>query len=289
MSKIAPQPPRPTAPRRALKPDSPSAAAAERPAHDVGETREGNLKPGAVTLAEMMAITDEVREQLQGKRGEPSPFESAESQREEKLRNEEIRAQNERAKGGVGNKPGARQDAQKPPRSAQRPGARPSAAQELRQRAVMRATSSFEGSSAPAERATLSRPKLEAPNALERPVPPPAAWPPGRQPADAIGALNQAQEPGVYFREQHQEGERGDEDEDPELAAAVEECIRLLFGVRGIHHVGPGIDDAGEPVIVVSVSRGFTQASMAAIPATVHRFKTLVALPFDLLPLRRDL
>lgn len=105
---------------------------------------------------------------------------------------------------------------------------------------------------------------------------------------DAMKALHNAQEPGVFFKE-HQAGGRPDEEmEDPELAAAVEECIRMLFGVRGVLRVGPGENDAGEPVVLISAARGFTQQSMAQVPPKVHRFKTLLALPFELLPLKRE-
>lgn len=108
------------------------------------------------------------------------------------------------------------------------------------------------------------------------------------KPPDAMSLLHAAQDAGVYFREDaHQEGHAEDK-EDPELAAAVEETIRLLFGVRGIHRVGPGKNDAGEPVVVVVASRGFGEASLRSIPPMVHRFPTLLALPYDLLPLRRE-
>ncbi|HVE82473.1 MAG TPA: hypothetical protein VND93_06485 [Myxococcales bacterium] len=99
--------------------------------------------------------------------------------------------------------------------------------------------------------------------------------------------LENAKEPGVlYTEDDEREGGRGEE-EDPELAEAVEECIRLLFGVRGIHHIGPGTNDQGETVIVVAAGQGFGEESMRRVPERVGRFKTLVALPFDLLPLRR--
>ncbi len=118
----------------------------------------------------------------------------------------------------------------------------------------------------------------------ENPVAPP---PPSRMSGGAMHVLNSAKEPGVYFRAQERDGGH-EEDEDPELAEAVEEAIRLLFGVRGIHHVGPGLNEANEPVVLISVSRGFSEASMRAVPERVHRFRTLVALPYELLPLRRD-
>lgn len=112
--------------------------------------------------------------------------------------------------------------------------------------------------------------------------------PPPRMTGGAMHVLNGAKEPGVYFREQGRNGGQGEEDEDPELAEAVEEAIRILFGVRGIHHIGPGLNEAGEPVVLISVSRGFSENSMRAVPDRVNRFPTLVALPYELLPLRRD-
>jgi hypothetical protein len=87
----------------------------------------------------------------------------------------------------------------------------------------------------------------------------------------ALVALDNAKDSGVFFKEDRERDGHTEDQEDPALREAVEECIRLLFGVRGIHHVGPGRNDANEPVIVVAASDGFT----------------LVALPFDLVPLRR--
>lgn len=104
----------------------------------------------------------------------------------------------------------------------------------------------------------------------------------------ALVALNGAQDPGLYFVEDREREGHREESEDPELRAAVEECIRLLFGVRGIHHVGPGKNDQGQPIIIIAAAEGFTQESMRAVPPKVHRFETLVALPFDLVPLRRS-
>lgn len=104
----------------------------------------------------------------------------------------------------------------------------------------------------------------------------------------ALVALDGAQDPGFYFVEDRDREGHQEDQEDPELREAVEECIRQLFGVRGIHHVGPGKNDQGEPVIVIAAAEGFTQESMRAVPERVHRFATLVALPFDLVPLRRS-
>lgn len=101
--------------------------------------------------------------------------------------------------------------------------------------------------------------------------------------------LENAKEPGVLFEEDDQGGGAGGEgeEEDPELMEAVEECIRLLFGVRGIHHISPGTNDQGEKVVVVAAGPGFNEESMRRVPERVGKFKTLVALPFDLLPLKR--
>ena len=137
-----------------------------------------------------------------------------------------------------------------------------------------------------AKAAQTKAPALTAPPLGGAPIAPAL---PRRLGGGAIHVLNNAKDPGVFFREDDPEDARRDEDEDPELAAAVEETIRLLFGVRGIHRVGPGQNDAGEPVIVISTARGFSEASMRAIPDRVHRFRTLLALPYELLPLRRDI
>jgi hypothetical protein len=105
----------------------------------------------------------------------------------------------------------------------------------------------------------------------------------------ALSAMHQAREPGAYFEEHaHQEGEGRPGGEDPELDAAVEEAIRLLFGVRGIHRISPGLNEAKEPVVLIVANRGFSEKSMQAVPPRVRNFPTLVALPYELLPLRRE-
>jgi hypothetical protein len=105
----------------------------------------------------------------------------------------------------------------------------------------------------------------------------------------ALSAMHQAREPGVFFEEHaHQEGEGRPGGDDPELDAAVEEAIRLLFGVRGIHRISPGLNEAKEPVVLIVANRGFSERSMQAVPPRVRNFPTLVALPYDLLPLRRE-
>ncbi len=104
----------------------------------------------------------------------------------------------------------------------------------------------------------------------------------------AIHALNQAQLPGTYVVEHQRGAGQSEDDEDPALAAAVEEAIGQLFGVRGIHHIGPGQNEAGEAVVVVAAGPDFGEAALAQIPESVGAFKTVVTLPFDLLPLRRS-
>ncbi len=114
------------------------------------------------------------------------------------------------------------------------------------------------------------------------------ANPRAERPPDAYALLREAKEAGVFFKEDAWREGHTEEQEDPELAAAVEEAIRLLFGVRGILRVGAGHNDKNEPIIVVVASNGFSEASLARVPESVHRFRTVVAIPFDLLPLRKD-
>ncbi len=116
----------------------------------------------------------------------------------------------------------------------------------------------------------------------------PMLAPPRRQGNDALSALNNAQEPGVFFKELPQGGGGGaEEEEDPELAEAVREAARLLREVKGVQRVGPGQNDEGSKVVLVVADRGFTDASLRSVPERVHRFATLLAIPYELLPLRR--
>jgi hypothetical protein len=108
------------------------------------------------------------------------------------------------------------------------------------------------------------------------------------KPLDAFAVLNQAQDKGVFYREDEHGGSHPEDRDDPALAAAVEETIRMLFGVRGILRVGPGRNDANEPVVVVVAGNGVTGESVAKIPQRVHKFDTLLALSYELLPLRRE-
>ena len=106
-------------------------------------------------------------------------------------------------------------------------------------------------------------------------------------PPDAFALLNQSQPHGVFFREDSEREGDGPE-EDPELAAAVDETLRLLFGVRGIIRISPGRNQADEPVIVIVVGQGFGEAQLKVIPEKVRRFPTLLAVPFEVLPLKRE-
>lgn len=108
------------------------------------------------------------------------------------------------------------------------------------------------------------------------------------RPPDAFALLKEARDKGVLFVEDALAEGHSEEQEDPELAAAVEECIRICFGARGILRIGPGKNDRAEPIIVVVTTHGFSEASLAQVPQKVHRFPTLMAIPFELLPLRRD-
>lgn len=105
------------------------------------------------------------------------------------------------------------------------------------------------------------------------------------KPTDPMAVLQDAKEPGFYWKE-HGEGDPVD----PELLAAVEECRRILEeqAVPGIDRVGPGTNEAGDPVVVVVGNRGFGEASLKRVPQMVRQFATLLSLPYDLLPLRRE-
>jgi hypothetical protein len=113
-------------------------------------------------------------------------------------------------------------------------------------------------------------------------------------PGDAMAFLHAAKPPGEFFKELETEADgQGPGTEahagiDPELLAAVAEARVLLQDVPGIRRISPGTDDENNPVIVVSVERGFTQASLRLVPEKVRGFQTLLAIPYDLLPLKRE-
>ncbi len=106
------------------------------------------------------------------------------------------------------------------------------------------------------------------------------------RPADAFSVLHAAQEAGVFFQEEDHNGPA--EQSDPELTAAIEEAIRLLFGVRGILRVSGGFNQDHQPAIIVVATQGFAEASVKLVPPKVHRFETILAVPYDMLPLKRE-
>ncbi|MCC6337441.1 MAG: hypothetical protein IT380_26015 [Myxococcales bacterium] len=108
------------------------------------------------------------------------------------------------------------------------------------------------------------------------------------KPPDAFKLLKEAREKGELFTEDALRDGHCEDQEDPALAEAVEECIRKCFGLRGILRIGPGKNDKREPIIVVAITQGFTDASLTKVPGAVNGFSTLVAIPFDLLPLKRE-
>ncbi|MDP2271703.1 MAG: hypothetical protein Q8N23_01305 [Archangium sp.] len=108
------------------------------------------------------------------------------------------------------------------------------------------------------------------------------------RPPDAFALLKDAREKGTLFVEDALADGHSEDQEDPEHAAAVEACIAQCFGVRGILRIGPGHNDKNEPIIVIATTHGFAEASLAKVPEKVHRFATLIAIPFDLLPLKRE-
>jgi hypothetical protein len=108
------------------------------------------------------------------------------------------------------------------------------------------------------------------------------------KPPDAFKLLREAKDKGVLFSEDALADGHSEDQDDPALAEAVEECIRQCFGLRGILRIGPGKNDLREPIIVVAITQGFTDAGLARVPAVVNGFSTLIAIPFDLLPLKRE-
>ncbi len=205
---------------------------------------------------------------------------------EEKKDKEEIAKENERAEGGGGGdaknksflkqiKPALHSPPQqkKPVKDGfeqQKLGGQPQAAQ--------------------AKAAELQKLKAQAPVTAAAQVQAPATTPapPARpsRPPDAFSVLHAAQDPGIYFREEGHHGSA--EQANPELEEAIEEAIRLLFGVRGILRVTGGFNQANEPAIIVVATQGFGEASMKAVPGKVHRFETILAVPYDMLPLKRE-
>ena len=288
MAKISSSKPPPQKPQRTRS--SSQLRAADSGAR-ASEAAEGSLLgngDGPTTLAEALGRERELREDRLGFNPE-KPWEDPQSEREDKQRADEHRARKQRVQAKAdGQRPGARTPGQ---RVAQQPGQGAERSGRLGGQAFARSRtgeSGFDGFEGPRTgvKAQGTKPVMTAPPLGGMPI---APTPPPRLGGGAIHILNSAKEPGVYFREEGREDGRTEEDEDPELAEAVEEAIRLLFGVRGIHRIGPGVDDGGQPVIVITTSRGFSHASMRAVPERVHRFKTLVALPYELLPLRRDI
>lgn len=113
---------------------------------------------------------------------------------------------------------------------------------------------------------------------------------------NAFSALHNAQPSGVFFRIVGEGGGQGMAGEaesplDPKLLEAVEEARRILDGVPGVepHRIKPGEDDEHAPVVLIPVVRGFTQSGMAKVPLQVRGFATLIAVPYELLPLKRDI
>jgi hypothetical protein len=246
---------------------------------------EGGVDGGGPTMGELLSKEKDLAREFANERHGLAPWEDEHHEAEDRLRKDEQRSKEER----VHKKDDSRSAKDERPntagsRAAARPGAQrkpdgPQAA--LAAKLAPRASDGFE----------LGTPALQKTQATVGPslsgAPPAGPIPPSRMGTGAIHVLNSAQDPGVYFREHGQDGGAADE-EDEELAAAVEEAIRLLHGVRGIHRIGAGSDEAGEPVVLITVTRGFGQSAMRRVPEQVHRFRTLVALPYELLPLRRD-
>lgn len=278
-----PPPPRPSKPQGQPASSRPrtsktSGQSAGQKAHDAkGEDQTPEIKDGAQGPGDSQTGPDWSRHAT----GEHALFSGGQQEtidREDRLKHHEAKSEEERKEGGrkvAGSKSVVPDKSQNQKQKAGAPGKRPLD--------TGFGTTSFESANARMQelKKAADLQKLQAP-------PPPRLS--GGGLGDAMKALHNAKENGVFYKEEGFGGEsRPDEQTvDPELEAAVEECIRLLFGVQGIMRVGPGLNEANEPVVVVVATRGFSAKSLTVVPQTVHRFKTLLALPFELLPLRRE-
>jgi hypothetical protein len=119
--------------------------------------------------------------------------------------------------------------------------------------------------------------------AAKKTAKPALAAPSGAAPSGV--PMMKAKDPGVLFRERRAPDGGQATAEDTDLAAAVEQARELLKPVAGIEHIGPGENEQGQPVVLIAARDGFTEASLRAIPGRVGGFRTLLALPYELLPL----
>jgi hypothetical protein len=97
--------------------------------------------------------------------------------------------------------------------------------------------------------------------------------------------LASAKERGIYFKPY---SEADEAEVPPAVAKAVEETTRRLSGVRGVTSVLPGRNEKGRPVVLVMANRGFSEAAFERVPEEVNGVPTLLVLPYELLPLRRE-
>jgi len=116
-----------------------------------------------------------------------------------------------------------------------------------------------------------------------------------QSPESAMAFLHNAKPAGSFFRElvAEEEGRQaspgaGEEPLDEELLAAVLELRERLKPVAGVARVVPGLDEEQRSVVVVAVEKGFTQASLKAVPEKIRQFETVLAIPYELLPLKRE-
>ncbi|QRN96833.1 hypothetical protein JRI60_48980 [Archangium violaceum] len=103
---------------------------------------------------------------------------------------------------------------------------------------------------------------------------------------DARLVLGTGKPAGTYLRE-HPPAPQGASAGDSALMGAVAEAHQLLANVKGIERIGTGVNKAGEHVVVIVPKHGFSMESLRAVPEKVQGINTVVAIPFDLLPLRR--
>jgi hypothetical protein len=125
---------------------------------------------------------------------------------------------------------------------------------------------------------------------------------PKGSPMSAITFLHNAKPPGSFFTEVNDDddatdprGEGGQQQDDtgegsdPEaLRQAVEDLLEQLKDVPGIARVRAGRDEEDRPIVLVVAERGFTQGSLRMVPEKIQQFQTVLAVPYDILPLKRE-
>ena len=95
-------------------------------------------------------------------------------------------------------------------------------------------------------------------------------------------ALAEAREPGFHFTAQEENTQAS-----AEVQRAVQAATRGLASMVGVASIQAGHDARGRPVVQVKAQKGFDAAAFAQLPEAFEGVRTLLALDYDLLPLKR--